>query len=149
MSDKYIVKENYHGDVKYILADEPKKVDLSKPTDVLDHSVKETEIPPVNHTDEHICLTKPRDIVDNDNELSEQRIDSILNNENETPKQKRRRHRGNILFVASVIALLLVIAIIVYIFSIGIEYLSVWNILEIIFYLVLGISWVAYTKNKR
>jgi hypothetical protein len=71
MNDKYIIKENYHGDLKYILADKPKldttlnrnKVDLSKPTDATIKPIVNLDLAPKRlNSDKPICLTKPRDL---------------------------------------------------------------------------------------
>lgn len=63
MNDNYIIKEDYHGDIKLIKIDKPKKVNLSKPTDTLDHRVKQNLEPlKVATSNKKICLTKPEDL---------------------------------------------------------------------------------------
>lgn len=67
--DVYVIKEDYHGDVKPLPKKDSKKVNLSKPTDILDHRVKSQLMPsvytnsnPPQKTHKKICLTKPEDI---------------------------------------------------------------------------------------
>lgn len=62
-NNTYIINEDYHGDAK-LTKNNSKKVDLSKPTDALDHRVKHNIEPlKVSSSNEKICLTKPKDIV--------------------------------------------------------------------------------------
>lgn len=66
----YTINKDYHGDVKFI-RNKSKKVNLSKPTDILDHRVKSQMMPTlysnsnppqkINHSNKKICLTKPQD----------------------------------------------------------------------------------------
>lgn len=71
-NDKYIIKEDYHGDIKLTKINISKKVDLSKPTDNLNHRVKPQIMPTlytnnnppsnINTSTKRVCLTKPEDI---------------------------------------------------------------------------------------
>ena len=61
--DNYIIQEDYHGDVK-LIRNNSKKVNLSKPTDTLEHKSKQIESLKVSFSSSNnkICLTKSKDL---------------------------------------------------------------------------------------
>lgn len=77
--DKYTIHQDYHGDIKLTKNDTYKKVDLSKPTDILEHKSKQQDLIPTiysnsnppsvdNKFNNKICLTKPKDIISHNEE---------------------------------------------------------------------------------
>lgn len=85
MEDKYILKDDFK-----LIPNNSKKVDLSKPTDTLDHKVKHKKISKlynnfnllkkINHSNNKICLTKPQDIVNIPKKTSSNENSSNLDN---------------------------------------------------------------------
>ena len=60
--EDYTIDENYHGDIKFTKIDNPKRVNLTKSTDINIKPIKNVPPKPRYYHKETICLTKPKDI---------------------------------------------------------------------------------------
>lgn len=119
-NDKYIIKEDYHGDVK-LIKNSTKKVNLAKPTDILDHKIKPQIMPTVytnsnplqniNHSNKKICLTKPKDIVAKDKKSLQA---EILFQKTLEEEQTKKYHMTNTKYLLLSILLIIISIAIIY-----------------------------------
>lgn len=126
-NDKYIIKEDYHGDVK-LTKNNTKKIDLSKRTDILDHRVKPQVMPTIyinsnppqkiNHSNKKVCLTKPEDIVAKEKKSmkAEMLFETILAEE----QSKKQQKKINIYLIITILVSL--IPIVAYVVNNGLEF---------------------------
>ena len=120
-SNDYIINENYHGDIK-VIRQQSKKVDLSKPTDILSHrstseimpTIYANNNPPqkINHKiNKRVCLTKPQDIIENEKKSikAEMLFNQVLQQErlkNEHKKNIQKKLIGIIVIIFAVIPII-------------------------------------------
>lgn len=153
-NDKYIIKENYYGDVKLTKNNTSKKVDLSKPTDILDHRVKPQIMPtiytnsnlPINvqrQSNKRVYLTKPKDIITKEKKSvqAEMLLQKVIVEEHIKRQQKKITISSSSLIILVIISL---IPVIVYVMNNGLE---VYDAISLIVPIIILISkFIEYKK---
>lgn len=148
-NNKYIIKEDYHGDIK-LIKNNTKKVDLSKPTDILDHRVKPKMMPTIytnsnppqkiKHYDKKICLTKPEDIVTK--EKKSLQAETLFKKALEEEQSKKHQKKIDIYLIITVLVSL--IPIVAYVVNTGLEFRDTLTLLILPTILI-----CQFTNNKK
>lgn len=150
-NDKYIIKEDYHGDIKLTKINISKKVDLSKPTDNLNHRVKPQVMPTlytnnnppsnINTSTKRVCLTKPEDIVTKEKKSAqaEMLLQKVIVEKHIKRQQKK-------ITISSLIILVIIslIPVIVYVMNNGLE---VYDAISLIIPIIILIS--KFMEDKK